>query len=477
MQGHKTIARNGAYLLLNELISKGLLFFLFIYAARVLGTAGIGEYSFIVAFVGIGALFIDLGTNYLLIRDVATNKSLTEKYFNNLFIFKFWVSIAVIVFVLVSMMLISKNLIVIASSVIFAIAISLNSLGDLIKAVFRAYENFRLDMLINSVTSLIIALLGGFALFFNFGLVGLMAGYLAGYFCNFILGYGFLINYFKPKLKFDFAFLKNLLGKGFYFAVLSAIVPIYLNLDIVMLSFLAPPTLNNVYVNASLETVVGWYGVAFKLFAIIGLMAFLFLGAALPSLAAALSRTKEDFILLARKTFIYLFSFSLPASIAFIFLAEKLIPFFYGSGFQPSIIALKLLGLELGIIFLIAFVANMINILGKEKPHAYVAVAGTLLNIALNFILIPQYSFIGAVIGTIIASSIVFLIFAPWLNGFMNAVFFNLKNLKLVLANIVFLLLIFALKDIPLIPELAILSIVYIMLIQLLGVIDFRELI
>ena len=71
---------NAALLTAASLAAKGCGFALLLVAARVLGKDGFGEYSQVMAFVGLFAAATDLGLSALAVRDVAQERGLLPRY-------------------------------------------------------------------------------------------------------------------------------------------------------------------------------------------------------------------------------------------------------------------------------------------------------------------------------------------------------------------------------------------------------------
>ena len=74
---------NAALLTAASLAAKGCGFVLLLVAARVLGKDGFGEYSQVMAFVGLFAVATDLGLSTLAVRDVAQERALLPRYVGN----------------------------------------------------------------------------------------------------------------------------------------------------------------------------------------------------------------------------------------------------------------------------------------------------------------------------------------------------------------------------------------------------------
>ena len=102
---------------------------------------------------------------------------------------------------------------------------------------------------------------------------------------------------------------------------------------------------------------------------------------------------------------------ALPLSIYFILFAKDSIMFLSGTAYEGSIVPLQII---MPTVFLIGL-SNIMGIqmlipLGKEKMVLLSEVAGAIVDLALNAILIPRYASAGAAIGTLAAEFVVVLV-------------------------------------------------------------------
>ena len=74
MKQSQRIAKNISVMVLAELVGFGLNFIITVLIARYLGLIGFGNYSFVIAFVGVFQMIADSGLNNILIREIAVNR-------------------------------------------------------------------------------------------------------------------------------------------------------------------------------------------------------------------------------------------------------------------------------------------------------------------------------------------------------------------------------------------------------------------
>jgi len=91
-------------------------------------------------------------------------------------------------------------------------------------------------------------------------------------------------------------------------------------------------------------------------------------------------------------------------------LSEKIILFLFGPQFQQSIAALKILSLFIIISYLNGLAGYFLTSTNRQALTAKIIAATTGINVFLNFILIPRYSYIGAAYATVV-SEVLFLAF------------------------------------------------------------------
>jgi O-antigen/teichoic acid export membrane protein len=110
------------------------------------------------------------------------------------------------------------------------------------------------------------------------------------------------------------------------------------------------------------------------------------------------------------KMFKYLFLTSFSISIVVLFAAEPLISILFGKPFIESAYALKI-SIWTGVFVFWGVGAGNIMVIEELNHHnLYKSVSSVLLNVALNFILIPKYGINGAAWATLVSQA-----YASWL--------------------------------------------------------------
>lgn len=139
------------------------------------------------------------------------------------------------------------------------------------------------------------------------------------------------------------------------------------------------------------------------------------------------------------KSFSFVEMISFPMAIGIFAISARFVPSFFGKGFEDVIPLIKIFSILLIVTGLSNTIATQFLIpAGKEKLSNTAIVAGTVVNVACNIVLIPKYAAIGACIATIISEivilaimfilqkEVVTFVIKPLLNYLFGAVFMGI---------------------------------------------------
>jgi len=119
----------------------------------------------------------------------------------------------------------------------------------------------------------------------------------------------------------------------------------------------------------------------------------------------------EEFRKIIRKAFIVMALSSVPLSVFFILFAREGILLLSGAQYMESIVPMQVIMPTLLMIGFSNITGYQILVpTGREKIVLYSEIAGALVDIVLNALLIPRYHATGAAIGTLVAEAVVLLV-------------------------------------------------------------------
>lgn len=397
------IAKNTAVLLVATIISKVLSFFYVMYIARYLGAEGFGILSFALAFTGIFGVLTDLGLGPLTVREVARDKSLAGKYLGNITIIKIF--LVIITFGLIAIIINLLGYPEQTIKVVYLIALSVifNSFTGMFYSIFRAFEKMEyqsLGQILNSILMLVGVL---FAISQRFSVIGFASLYFM--ISVVALVYSLVISiwkFVKPKMEVDWSFWNPTIKEALPFGLTGAFINIYLWIDSVMLSFMKG------------DEVVGWYNAAYRIILILLFIPNAFNSAVFPLMSRFYVSSKDSLKFILEKHFKYMFIIGFPIGIGMTLFADRIVLLVFGAEYIPSVIALKILTWAIVFIFARTAFERILESANRQIIVTKVFGGCALLNIILNFILIPKYSYIGAAIATLITDFTVFAIIFVW---------------------------------------------------------------
>ena len=439
MSNAQRIVKNTSILLLTEIASRVLSFFLIIIIARYLGDIGLGKYSFIFAFVGIFSIISDFGISGLMTRDIAKNKFLTKKYVDNVFAFKVFLSIFTAFVPFVFMIFTEKSFDIKTGVLLAGISTSFYYLAYPFRNVFIAHEKQVYHAIYNITERVVAFVLGITVLYLGYGLIGFLVILVVSNFISLIYSYFIVSEKFsKVGFEFDFRFLKNALKKSLPFWFTTIFMTFYFKIDTVMLGFMKD------------FQATGWYNAAYKIIDALTSIPFIILIAVYPVMSRFHGKQEKFLQILYKKTFYYLFMLGFPLAVGVTLVADRIILFAYKSSFENSTIALQILIWALMFIFVNYLMGYLLNSIEKQILFTYSTGFCAALNIALNFMLIPKFSYIGAGIATVLTEFANFLILFHLTSKAGYKLNLSILLYKPIIASIPMVILLSYLKVLPL---------------------------
>jgi O-antigen/teichoic acid export membrane protein len=198
------------------------------------------------------------------------------------------------------------------------------------------------------------------------------------------------------QLKLDLSGSMTFIKQGFLFTVLMAANVIYSKIDIIMLEKMI----------GSVE--VGYYSGATKFIYPFMFISGAFMTAVFPKLAKH-SEEKDKFRNIQNIAVYYLGGIGVFLSILLYLGAEIIFQLFLGDKYDHSIPIFKVLVWFLAIVFIYGPISNSLVAKNRIKFLVYLNLFMIILNVVLNFILIPKYGAKGAAMTTIVCEIMILM--------------------------------------------------------------------
>ena len=394
----RRITANFLSLISSQVISKVIQLIIFVYLARILGKSDFGIFSFGLAFAFLFVILADFGLSTLMVREMSRDKKSASKYLSNAIVIKFILSIITLLFAYLVLNIMDYSTEVKIVAYIMLGFTLMQSLTELHYSIFRAFERMYYDAFIKILRMFILAGAIFYLIKNNYGLLEFSLAFLVTEFIVIIIA--FFITYtrfIKISLEFDYNFSKKLLKKSSIFCLSLVFSSLYMYIDVIMLSKM----------RSTAE--VGIYSVATNIIIALIFIPLMYGNAIYPVLSRFYISSKKSLVLAYEKSFKYMFIIGLPIATGIYIFSDKIILLLYGKVYIESAIVLSILSGYLFLKFLNPVTGFTLMAINKQKSRLFSQGLSALLNIILNFILIPLYGFIGAAIATLITEIIFFI--------------------------------------------------------------------
>jgi len=387
----QTIIKNTFWLTISNILGRLIKAALIIFAARILGVASYGIFSYALSLAAFFTIFSDIGIGPILTRETA-KQNISQEYLSTALIIKFClVSFSVLLIVFIAPFF-TKIPEAISLLPIVAFLIFFDSFRDFSYSFVRAWEKMEWEALINIFTNIAIAVFGIFILLFSASNKNLTIAYTLGS----ASGLGFSLFLLRHKFQnFKLSFNKNLAKKIFQeawpFALLGFLGGIMINTDTLMLGWLK--TAND----------LGYYSAAQKPVQFLYLIPAIIATAIFPTLSRLAEKNNEKFRLLFEKAIAVSFLLALPLSLGGSILASQIINLLFGPSYLPAKTAFIFLIWTLVLTFPGTLIGNAIFAYNKQRQFIGFLALGALGNVFFNALLIPPFGISGAAFATIVA--------------------------------------------------------------------------
>lgn len=393
------VAKNTLALSISSLTGLLLGSFYLMYAARYLGSENFGILSLAIAFSSILAYFGDLGLATLITRDVARDRGRINGYLGNAALIKLF--LAIIVYLaginIAKSLNYSPQTIHILSIILASFIIS--GFANIFTSIFQALEKMELisiGSIINNINMTIGVL---FAVYYNLDAISFAYIYIYSSLIFLILNILlYILKIGLPTLELSSDLCVNMMRQAIPFGISVVFINIYYYVNTFIMSF----ALNNP------NEIIGWYNAAYRLVLILAFIPAALLNTLYPLMSKQFISSEESVKSIFEKSFKYLFMIGFPIGIGTTILAEKIILTIYGPEYYPAILSLQILIWSEVIIFLNVTFGNLLNSINRQMVVTKQTMIAAPLNVILNFLFIPLFSYIGASVITVITELFAF---------------------------------------------------------------------
>ncbi len=399
----------------------------FPYVSRVLSPVGTGKVAFATSFISYFSMIAQLGIPTYGIRvcaQVRDDKIKLSKTVHELLFVNMITTILSYIGLVFAIIFIPRLQADQPLYIVVSITILLNSIG--MEWLYKALEQYTY-ITIRSILFKFIGLIAMFILvheqkdYVFYGFITIFAT-SASNVLNFVNAH----KYIERRYIGGYEIRKHLKPIGVFFAM-SIAATIYTNIDSVMLGFMTS------------DADVGYYNAAVRIKTIMVSIVTSLGAVLLPRASYYIEHDLiDEFYRITSKALNFVFLLASPMMIYFMIFAKEGIFFLSGDSYAGSIVPMQVI---MPTILLIGITnisgIQMLIPLGKEKVVLYSEVAGAVVDVIINALLIPSMASVGAAIGTLIAELVVLIVQFVYLKGKIFTALKNVHYIRIVIAIIV----------------------------------------
>jgi len=391
----QTILKNTFWLSFGQITSRLIRAILVIYAARVLGAAGYGAFSYILSLAGLFTIFSDIGLTALITREISKKPELRNQYFSTAFFIKLVFmafSTLLILFAAPAMASIKE---VIPLFPIIAILFAFDSMRDFTFGLTRSLEKMEIEAGVNIFTNLSILILGGAALLIAPDTKTLLISYTIGSGLGLSASLWYLKEYFlKVWQFFNQKLVKKFITEAWPLGLWSVFGGIMINTDILMLGWLRT------------AEEVGFYSAAQRPVLLFYILPGLIAVSLFPAFSRLANVDNDKFRSIFEKSIGAVFIIALPLVVGGWILAPEVVALIFGDQYSSSVSAFKILLLTTLLVFPGTLIGNAIFAYNRQKILVAYLGMGAIGNVFFNYFLIIRYGIVGSAIATVLSQTI-----------------------------------------------------------------------
>ncbi len=419
----QTVTKNIFWLSSSQIGSRLIRAVIIIYAARVLGAAEYGIFSYALGIAAFFTIFADIGISQIITRDLAQKPEKEMQYFST----AFWLKILVLSITTILLLFVAPYFTKIEAARILipfiAIITIFDGLREFSLGLFRAKEKMELEALISVFTNISITIFGFIALYISANAKSLTFSYAASTALGFLVSLIIARKYYsKVFTNFRKDLLRPIFTSAYPIALLAFLGAFMLNTDFIMLGWW----------RTSEE--IGYYSASQKIIQLLYSLGAIIATSLFPLLSRLVASKESDRVKnLMGRGLTMVFFMSIPIFAGGAILAKPIIALVYGQEYLPATSSFQILVLTPFFIFPQLLLGNFILAHNQQKKLKLPAALGSIGNIVFNIILIPLYGIAGCSMATVLAqllnTSITWAI-AKKINNFQT-----IKNLKKIIAS------------------------------------------
>jgi O-antigen/teichoic acid export membrane protein len=191
----------------------------------------------------------------------------------------------------------------------------------------------------------------------------------------------------------DLDFWKPTIKEALPLSITSIFAIMVFKVDTVMLSIMSG------------AEAVGFYNAAYRLMEALIFFPAVYTTSIFPVFSSLYVSSKKPLKGAYVKSFKYLTILSLPMAVGITLLADQIILLIFKSAYIPSILTLQILIWVLPFSFINYMMGSLLTSMNKQMTLLKITIVSLVLNVGMNLVLIPMYSYLGAAFVTLVTDA------------------------------------------------------------------------
>ena len=431
---------------------------------RYLGPAQYGRYALALAYIGLFGVLADVGLFTIVVREISKRPQDTGRLVGNAITLRALVSFVVVLLALVVSLALPYTPQVRVAILIAAVPFVLGLLSTSLVTVFQAQLRMERAVIADVVGRAAALAAVGVVILADWGFYAVVASAAVGAAVVLVLTALFVRPLATIRPAAEPAVWRMLIVAALPLGLALTLNEIYMRADTLIISLYRP------------DRAVGLYALAWRIYELVALFPVVIMTSVFPLLSRYVETDEGRARRLLQAASDVFWSVGLPLAAGGVVLAPGIIELAGGSGFEDSVEPLRLLLPAGALAYVNGLFGYALIAKDRQRDALWLNVVGLALNLGLNFALVPSHGIVAAAAVTLGCE--VVILGGSWLLMRTHYRFFPslMGAARALLAALVMAVVLWPLRDGPVVPLVALGAVVYGAVLYAVGGVD-RELI
>jgi O-antigen/teichoic acid export membrane protein len=403
----RTVARNTGLQAVGRLLYLIISILMIKLLTQMLGVAGYGQYGFLVDYLGFFGILVDLGLYLIAVQRITQidDAAARTRAIGELAGLRLVSALLIYVFAGVLIFLLPydpglKWAVAIATLSFFSF-----SLAQLFSGVFQGFLRAEFAATAEVLGRAVTFLCLGAVYLLDGGLWAVSIALIVGNGVNVLFSLAMARRLIAFRFIIDWTAFRRILREAVPIGAILTISYLYIRQDTFILSL--HPNLPDGLTNSE---AIGYYKAPFKLLETIQGFPGLFMTALFPFLNKYIADGDGRLPLMCQKAFDFLTALAVPLIVGTVLLAQDIMLFISSPAFLASALTLQILIFAVSFSFLNNFFGHLVVAQKKQTKLILPNIFFLIINLGLNFLLIPRFAYNGSAVATVITETVVIAI-------------------------------------------------------------------